>query len=64
LEIASRMVLVLSPIEELTQAISTETTTQSVIIPNILALLRSWEKHNDDQGNLYYEGRNDKIFEI
>ena len=43
LEIARRMVLVLSPVEEITQSISKETATLSVVIPNIRVLLRSWE---------------------
>ena len=50
LEIARRMVLVLSPVEEITQSISKETATLSVVIPNIRVLLRSWEKQDDDQG--------------
>ena len=50
LEIARKMVLVLSPVEEITQSISKETATLSVVIPNIRALLRSWEKQEDDQG--------------
>ena len=44
LEIARRMVFVLSPVEEITQSISKETATLSVVIPNIRVLLRSWEK--------------------
>ena len=40
----------LSPVEEITQSISKETATLSVVIPNIRVLLRSWEKHHDDQG--------------
>ena len=44
------MVLVLSPIEEITQSISKETATLSVVISNIWALLRSWERQDDDQG--------------
>ena len=50
LEIARRMVLVLSPVEETTQSISKETATLSVVIPNIRVLLRSWEKQDNDQG--------------
>ena len=50
LEIARKMVLVLSPVEEITQSISKETATLSVVIPNIRALLRSWEKQEDDLG--------------
>lgn len=50
LEIARRMVLVLSPVEEVTQSISKETATLSVVIPNIRVLQRSWEKQDDDQG--------------
>ena len=50
LEIARRMVFVLSPVEEITQSISKETATLSVVIPNIRVLLRSWEKQDDDQG--------------
>ena len=42
--------LVLSPVEEVTQSISKETATLSVVIPNICVLLRSWEKQDDDQG--------------
>ena len=50
LEIAKRMVLVLTPVEEITQSISKETATLSVVIPNIRALLRTWEKQDNDQG--------------
>ena len=50
LELAKRIVLVLSPVEEITQSISKETATLSVVIPNIHVLLRSWEKQDDDQG--------------
>jgi len=49
LELAKRIVLVLSLVEEVTQAIS-ETATLSVVIPNIRVFLRSWEKQDDDQG--------------
>ena len=49
LELAKRIVLVLSPVEEVTKSISKETATLSVVIPNIRALLWSWEKQ-DDQG--------------
>ena len=35
LEIARKMVMVLSPVEEITQSISKETATLSVVIPNI-----------------------------
>ena len=50
LELAKRIVVVLSPVEEITQSISKETAALSVVIPNIRVLLRSWEKHHDDQG--------------
>ena len=50
LELAKRIALVLSPVEEVTQSISKETATLSVMIPNICVLLRSWEKQDDDQG--------------
>ena len=39
----------LSPVEEITQSISKETATLSVVIPNIRSLLRSWERQDDDQ---------------
>ena len=44
LEMARRMVLVWSPVEEITQAISKETATLSIVTPHIQVLLRSWEK--------------------
>ena len=50
LEFAKRIVIVPSPVEETTQSISKETAALSVVIPNIQVLLRSWEKHHDDQG--------------
>ena len=50
LELAKRIVVVLSPVEEITQSISKETATLSVVIPNIRVLLRAWEKNHDDQG--------------
>ena len=50
LEMARRMVLVLSPVEEITQATSKETATLSIVIPHIRVLLRSWEKQDDDMG--------------
>ena len=42
------MVLVLGPIEEITQTISKQTGTLSMIIPSIIVLLRSWKKEDDD----------------
>ena len=45
LEMAARTVLVLSPAEEMTQAVSKETAT---LIPHIRVLLRSWERQDDD----------------
>ena len=50
LELAKRIVVVLSPVEEITQSISKETAVLSVVIPNIRVLLQSWKKHHDDQG--------------
>ena len=50
LEIARKMALVLSPIEEITQAISKQTATLSMVIPFVRVLLRSWEKEDDDKG--------------
>ena len=50
LEMARKMVLVLSPVEEITQAISKETATLSIVIPHIRVLLRSWERQDDDLG--------------
>jgi len=41
LEIARKMALVLSPVEEVTKSISKETASLSVMIPNIRVLLRS-----------------------
>ena len=38
------------PVEEITQSISKETATLSVVIPNISSLLRSWERQDNDQG--------------
>ena len=50
LEIARKMTLVLAPIEEITQAISKQTATLSLVIPFIRVLLKSWEKEDDDRG--------------
>ena len=50
LEMARRMVLLLSRVEEITQAISKETATLSFVIPDIRVLLRSWERQDDDMG--------------
>ena len=50
LEIARKMALVLSPVEEVTKSIGKETATLSVVIPYIRVLLRSWEKQDDDVG--------------
>ena len=50
LEIACNMVLILAPVEKITQAISKQTATLSVVIPMIRVLLRSWEKEDDDRG--------------
>ena len=41
LEIARKIVLVLIPVEEVTQAISKQTATLSIVIPLIRVLLRS-----------------------
>jgi len=43
-------VLVFSLVEEVTQSISKDTATLSVVIPNIRVLLRPWEKQDNDQG--------------
>jgi len=43
-------VLVLSPVEEVTQSISKETATFSFVMPNFRVLLWSWEKQDGDQG--------------
>ena len=50
LEIARKLTLVLAPIEEITQAISKQTATLSMVVPFIRVLLRSWEKEDDDRG--------------
>ena len=50
LEIARKLTLVLAPIEEITQAISKQTATLSMVIPFVRVLLRSWEKEDDDRG--------------
>ena len=50
LEIARKMTLVLAPIEEITQAISKQTPTLSLVIPFVRVLLKSWEKEEDDRG--------------
>ena len=44
------MTLVLAPVEEITQVISKQTATMSLVIPFIRALLKSWEKEDDDRG--------------
>ena len=44
------MTLVLEPVEEITQVISKETATLSMVIPFVRVLLRSWEKEEDDRG--------------
>ena len=50
LEIARKLVLLLAPVEEITQLISKQTATISVVIPMIRVLLRSWDKESDDRG--------------
>ena len=45
-----KMTLVLTPIEEITQAIFKETATLSLVIPFVKVLLKSWEKEDDDRG--------------
>ena len=50
LEIARKLTLVLAPIEEITQVISKQTATLSMVIPFVRVLLRSWEKEDDDRG--------------
>ena len=50
LEIARKMVLILAPVEKITQAISKQTATLSMVIPMIRVLLRQWEKEDDDRG--------------
>ena len=50
LEMDRRMVLVLSLVEKITQAVSKETATLSIVIPHIQVLLRSWERQDDDMG--------------
>ena len=47
---STKMTLVLAPIEEITQAISKETATLSLVIPFVRVLLKSWEKEDDDRG--------------
>ena len=49
LEIARKMILVLVSIEQITQAISKQTATLSLVIPFIRVLLKSWEKEDDDR---------------
>lgn len=44
------MALVLSTVEEITQAISKETATLSIVIPLIRVLLKSWERQGNDKG--------------
>ena len=44
------MTLVLEPVEEITQVISKETATLSMIIPFVQVLLRTWEREEDDRG--------------
>ena len=44
------MLLILAPVEEITQAISKQTATLSMVIPMIRVLLRSWEKEDDNRG--------------
>ena len=63
LELAKRIVVVLSPVEEITQSISKETAALSFVIPNIRVLLRSWEKQDDDQG-IHTMKRDDQIIEV
>ena len=50
LEVARKMTLVLASIEEITQAISKETATWSLVIPFVRVLLKSWEKEDDNRG--------------
>ena len=50
LEIARKMTLVFEPVEEITQVISKDIATLSMVIPFVRVLLRSWEKEEDDRG--------------
>ena len=50
LDLADKVIAVLSPVEEITQMISTETAAVSVIIPVVRGLMKTLEKHNNDSG--------------
>ena len=50
LDLASKVVQVLAPIEEITQMISAEAACISMIIPLVRGLMKTLEKHNQDSG--------------
>ena len=49
-DIVEKIVAVLNPVEEITQSISTEVTSVSLIIPFIRAFRRTLEDHYNDRG--------------
>jgi hypothetical protein len=50
LDLASKVVQVLAPIEEITQIISSEAACISMIIPLVRGLMKTLEKHNQYSG--------------
>ena len=50
LEIIDKVIAVLKPVEDITQSISSEAASISIIIPFVKALRRSWEDSSDDRG--------------
>lgn len=50
LDIAAKVITVLSPIEELTKAVSAESSCLSLIIPFVRMLTKTLEKSHDDRG--------------
>ena len=49
-DIISKIIAVLTPIEDITQSISSETASASIIIPYVRALKKSLEINSDDRG--------------
>ena len=50
LDLASKIVAALSPVEEITKSISTNAASVSLIFPFVHMLERNLEKHHDDRG--------------
>ena len=50
LSIIDKIIAVLKPIDDITQSISTDKASASMIIPFVRALHKNWENNDDDHG--------------